>query len=222
MADYRRILTIECLATKEVLTFPITPFPKFTESVSYDTVNIYGNGEMVTGHNRQLTRCSIDGIFPGKHAIDTNEQKILETLGDEDATIYGTTYYCKKLSKWLNNQNNLKLTYRTKNYTLNTLYCRIESFESGEEDGSMCVHFNLNLIEYRDNKIKDNSIAKKIDDIIEQYGSSVYYTEEGDTLITIAGKIFSDSSQWYYLQNINNLDNPLKVFSNGEKIILKR
>ena len=56
MADYRRILTIECLATKEVLTFPITPFPKFTESVSHDTVNIYGNGEMVTGHNRQLTR----------------------------------------------------------------------------------------------------------------------------------------------------------------------
>ena len=222
MADYRRILTIECLATKEVLTFPITPFPKFTESVSYDTVNIYGNGEMVTGHNKQLTRCSIDGIFPGKPAIDANEQKILETLGDEDATIYGTTYYCKLLSKWLNNQNNLKLTYRTKNYTLNTLYCRIESFESGEEDGSMNMHFNLNLIEYRDNTIKDNSVAKKIDNIIEEYGSSVYYTEEGDTLITIAGKIFSDSSQWYYLQNINNLENPLKVFSNGEKIILKR
>ena len=77
-------------------------------------------------------------------------------------------------------------------------------------------------IRITDNKIKDNSIAKKIDNIIEQYGSSVYYTAEGDTLITIAGKIFGDSSQWYYLQNINGLDNPLKVFSNGEKIILKR
>ena len=86
----------------------------------------------------------------------------------------------------------------------------------------MSVNFSLNLIQYRDNKIKDNSIAKKIDNIVEQYGSSVYYTQEGDTLITIAGKIFNDSSQWYYLKNINNLENPLKVFSNGEKIILKR
>ena len=86
----------------------------------------------------------------------------------------------------------------------------------------MCVNFSLNLIQYRDNKNKDNSIEKKIDNIIEQCGSSVYNTKEGDTLITISGKIFSDSSQWYYLQNINNLENPLKVFSNGEKIILKR
>ena len=222
MRDLRRTLTLKCKSTGDMFTFPITPFPKFTESVSYDTVNIYGNGEMVTGHNRQLTRCSIDGIFPGKPTIDANEQKILETLGDEDATIEGTTYYCKLLSKWLNNQNNLELSYRTKKYPVQTLDCRIESFECGEEDGSMNMHFNLNLIEYRVNTIKDNSIAKKIDNIIEQYGSSVYYTEEGDTLITIAGKIFSDSSQWYYLQNINNLENPLKVFSNGEKIILKR
>ena len=222
MRDLRRTLTLKCKSTGDMFTFPITPFPKFTESVSYDTVNIYGNGEMVTGHNRQLTRCSIDGIFPGKPTIDANEQKILETLGDEDATIEGTTYYCKLLSKWLNNQNNLELSYRTKEYPVHTLDCRIESFECGEEDGSMNMHFNLNLIEYRVNTIKDNSIAKKIDNIIEQYGSSVYYTEEGDTLITIAGKIFSDSSQWYYLQNINNLENPLKVFSNGEKIILKR
>ena len=214
MADYRRILTIECLATKEVLTFPITPFPKFTESVSHDTVNIYGNGEMVTGHNRQLTRCSINGIFPGNYTRETNKQKLLDD--------HSTGYYCKKLYGWLNAQNNLKLTYRMKSAILNVLYCRIESFEYGEEDGSMNVNFNLNLIQYRDNKIKDNSIAKKIDNVIEQYGSSVYYTEEGDTLITIAGKIFSDSSQWYYLQNINNLDNPLKVFKNGEKIILKR
>ena len=78
MADYRRILTIERLSTKEVLTFPITPFPKFTESVSHDTVNIYGNGEMVTGHNRQLTRCSINGIFPGNYARETNKQKLLD------------------------------------------------------------------------------------------------------------------------------------------------
>ena len=71
MSDLKRILTIECTSNKDededenVLIFPITPFPKFTESVNYDTVNIYGNGEMVTGHNLQLTRCSIDGIFPG-------------------------------------------------------------------------------------------------------------------------------------------------------------
>ena len=227
MSDLKRILTLECLSNKDededenVLIFPITPFPKFTESVNYDTVNIYGNGEMVTGHNLQLTRCSIDGIFPGYYARESEANK-LKLLPDKDGKVHGAKHYCKKLSKWLRKQNNLYLTYKTATETINSLRCRIESFEYGEEDGSMSGHFNLNLIEYRDNKIKDNSIAKKIDNIIEQYGSSVYYTEEGDTLITIAGKIFSDSSQWYYLQNINNLDNPLKVFSGGERIILKR
>ena len=221
MSDLKRILTLKCLSDNDVLIFPITPFPKFTESVSYDTVNIYGNGEMVTGHNLQLTRCSIDGIFPGYYARESNANK-LKLLPCEDGIVHGAKYYCKKLSKWLKKQNNLYLTYKTATETINTLRCRIESFEHGEEDGSMSRHFNLNLIQYRNNEIEDNSIAVNIDKIIKEYGSSVYYTEEGDTLITIAGKIFSDSSQWYYLQNINNLENPLKVFSGGERIILKR
>ena len=227
MSDLKRILTIECISNKDededenVLIFPITPFPKFTESVNYDTVNIYGNGEMVTGHNLQLTRCSIDGIFPGYYARESESNK-LKLLPDKDGIIHGAKHYCKKLGKWLRKQNNLYLTYGTATETINSLHCRIESFEYGEEDGSMSGHFNLNLIQYRNNEIEDNSIAVNMDKIIKEYGSSVYYTEEGDTLITIAGKIFSDSSQWYYLQNINNLENPLKVFSNGEKIILKR
>ena len=227
MSDLKRILTLECLSNKDededknVLIFPITPFPKFTESVSYDTVNIYGNGEMVTGHNLQLTRCSIDGIFPGYYARESEANK-LKLLPDKDGIVHGAKHYCKKLSKWLKKQNNLYLTYGTATETINSLHCRIESFEYGEEDGSMSGHFNLNLIQYRNNEIEDNSIAVNMDKIIKEYGSSVYYTEEGDTLITIAGKIFNDSSQWYYLQNINNLENPLKVFSGGERIILKR
>ena len=227
MSDLKRILTIECISNKDededknVLIFPITPFPKFTESVNYDTVNIYGNGEMVTGHNLQLTRCSIDGIFPGYYARESEANK-LKLLPDKDGIVHGAKHYCKKLSKWLKKQNNLYLTYGTATETINSLHCRIESFEYGEEDGSMSGHFNLNLIQYRNNEIEDNSIAVNMDKIIKEYGSSVYYTEDGDTLITIAGKILNDSSQWYYLQNINNLENPLKVFSNGERIILKR
>ena len=227
MSDLKRILTIECISNKDededenVLIFPITPFPKFTESVNYDTVNIYGNGEMVTGHNLQLTRCSIDGIFPGYYARESEANK-LKLLPDKDGIVHGAKHYCKKLSKWLRKQNNLYLTYGTATETINSLHCRIESFEYGEEDGSMSGHFNLNLIQYRINEIEDNSIAVNIDKITKEYGSSVYYTEEGDTLITIAGKILNDSSQWYYLQNINNLENPLKVFSGGERIILKR
>ena len=227
MSDLKRILTLECLSNKDEdedknwLIFPITPFPKFTESVSYDTVNIYGNGEMVTGHNLQLTRCSIDGIFPGYYARESNANK-LKLLPDKDGIVHGAKHYSKKLSKWLRKQNNLHLTYGTATETINSLRCRIESFEYGEEDGSMSGHFNLNLIQYRNNEIEDNSIAVNIDKVVKEYGSSVYYTEEGDTLITIAGKILNDSSQWYYLQNINNLENPLKVFSSGERIILKR
>ena len=227
MSDLKRVLTLKCLSKiddddDDEVTFPITPFPKFTESVSYDTVNIYGNGEMVTGHNVQLTRCSIDGIFPGYYARESEANK-LKLLAGEDGKVHGAKHYCKLLSKWLRKQYNLYLTYKTVGgETINTLHCRIESFEYGEEDGSMSGHFNLNLIEYRNNEIEDNSIAVNIDKITKEYGSSVYYTEEGDTLITIAGKILNDSSQWYYLQNINNLENPLKVFSGGERIILKR
>ena len=99
MSDLKRVLTLKCLSKiddddDDELTFPITPFPKFTESVSYDTVNIYGNGEMVTGHNVQLTRCSIDGIFPGYYARESNANK-MKLLAGEDGKVHGAKHYCK-------------------------------------------------------------------------------------------------------------------------------
>ena len=34
MRELRRTLTLKCKSTGGMFTFPITPFPKFTESVS--------------------------------------------------------------------------------------------------------------------------------------------------------------------------------------------
>ena len=47
--------------------------------------------------------------------------------------------------------------------------------------------------------------------VAKSYGSSSYFVGEGDTLISIATKLFGDSSKWSYLQNINNLSNPLSL-----------
>jgi len=49
------------------------------------------------------------------------------------------------------------------------------------------------------------------DAIIASYGSDTYFVAEGDTLITIAAKIFGDSTKWAYLMNLNQLQNPIDL-----------
>lgn len=208
MADERRYFRITGKASGIQLLFPITPFPKFSASVETKSEKLFGVGEVDLGHHKNLMRCVCDGIFP--HPNNTYLWKFCPPRS--------TSFYINQLLIWMNNQNDLLLEYYTKEQRVAHLDCRIQEFNWGEEDGSRNIHYSITFKEYRNITINNsnNADGKKV---AESYGASVYYVAEGDTLISIAAKLFGDSSKWSYLMNVNNLQNPLNL-TPGQAIYL--
>lgn len=206
MNDEKRYLKIKGLADNVTLIFPITPFIKFNYGVETETVNVFGNGEMDTGFARKLARATMDGLFPHP---DNNYNFLLDN--------HAPRYFINWIYKWMNEQSNLYLTYCTRNNNISHLNCRIQEFNVGEEDGTKNVSFSLSLKEYKENKVQASQYVMDAREISKSYGSNIYYAEEGDTLITIATKLFGDSSKWSYLMNFNDLKNPLDI-SAGQAI----
>ena len=197
MADERRYFKVTGKADNYSLVFPITPFPKFSASVDTKSERLLGVGEIDLGHTKNLIRCAITGIIPHPN----NNYPFLLVPPKSTAT------YINWFNKWLNNQNDLLIEYYTKDQRIAHLDCRIQEFEWSEEDGTKNIHYSITFKEYRNIAINNGETNGK--SVAESYGSSVYYVGEGDTLISIATKLFGDSSKWSYLQKVNGLTNPL-------------
>ena len=195
----RRKLILTKLNGNFSILFPLTPFPKFSASMDKSTEKLYGHGEMDTGATRNLTKVTMSGTFP-------HPKNNYSFVFNND---YMPGYYVNYLYQWMENQNDLLLQYRTDEQKITHLYCRIDKFDYAEEDGSKNVKFNLTLTEYRKderNVSDDESMSERTR---KTYGANTYYVAEGDTLQSIAAKLYGDSSKWYYLMNKNDLKNPL-------------
>lgn len=201
MGNDRRKLILTKLNENYSILFPITPFPKFSSGMNIQTVELFGHGEMDVGATRNLTKVTMSGIFP--HPYNN-----YDFVFNND---HMPGYYTGKLLTWMRNQNDLKLTYCTDREKLITLKCRIEKFDYAEEDGTKNIKFNLTLREYRENKLTQSNIIVDSEKVKKSYGADTYYVGEGDTLISIAAKLYGDSSKWDYLMNKNNLKNPLDL-----------
>ena len=199
MADDRRKLIITKLNGNYSLLFPITPFPKFKSAMDLSTEKSFGHGEVDLGATRNLTIVTMSGIFPHPD----NGYNFIFSKG------YSPMHFVNYLYQWMENQNDLLMQYRTDTQKICHLNCRVQDFDFAEEDGTKNVRYNLTLREYRKNNLNvadDEAISARAR---ETYGSDFYYVDEGDTLISIAKKIYGDSSMWKYLQNKNDLKNPL-------------
>lgn len=205
--DDRRKLILTKLNGNFSILFPLTPFPKFSSSMDISTEKLYGHGEMDTGATRKLTKITMSGIFP-------HPDNKYDFVFNND---YTPGYYTNYLYQWMENQNDLLLTYRTDKKKITHLNCRIEKFDYHEDDGTKNVKFNLTLREYRKYDLTisdDEALSQKIR---KEYGADTYYVGEGDTLMSIAAKLYSDSSKWVYLMNKNDLKNPL-ILTVGQAI----
>lgn len=207
MADDRRYFKVTGKADNYSLIFPITPFPKFSASVDTKTERLIGVGEVDLGHTKNLMKCTISGIIPNP------ENDYLFLLVPPKSTSTYINWFCK----WMNDQNDLLIEYYTKDKRIAHLDCRIQEFEWGEEDGTKNINYSMTFKEYRNITINNGETDGK--KVAESYGSSVYYADDGDTLISIATKLFGDSSKWSYLQKINGFSNPLFIYK-GQAIKL--
>lgn len=201
--DERRKVWIKSLPESLEMILPVTPFITFKESMSISTEELLGFGEIDTGSSIKLDIWSCESFFPhenNSYDFDVSNVK------------YNARYYVEVFSRWMKQQQILQFQYYSPTEKINDYYCKIMGFSHGEKYGNKDIYYTLDFREHKQLKI-DNQYLKNVDsdEIASSYGSDTYYVGEGDTLITIAAKIYGDSTKWYYLMDLNNLQNPLDI-----------
>ena len=208
--DETRRVWIKNTRTGLELILPVTPFFKFKHSRSIDTQELMGCGEVETGSKNKLDEFYCDEChFP----------YFKSTSYRVDYVKYEPWYYVEVLTEWLKNGDVLHFMYYSQYKTINDYYCKMTDFEHYEKSGNKNIYYTMSFKEWKEEKLYSATMDVDAERIIKEYGSPYYYVGEGDTLITIAKKIYGDSAKWDYLMNNNNLKNPLDLHV-GQKLKL--
>lgn len=202
MSEIRKVW-IKSLSENLELILPVTPFINFKESMNINSQDLFGFGEIDNGSTQKLDTWSCESFFPD---INNNYEFDLSEIK------YGSEYYVSVFSRWMKSSQILLFDYYSPTKVLNSYYCKIVGFSHGEKNGNKDVHYTLDFREYKQLKIGSQYVQyASTQDIISKYGNDTYMVAEGDTLITIASKIYGDSTKWSYLMYKNSLQNPLNI-----------
>lgn len=119
----------------ERLRLPITPFFNVERSQNNSTELVNEVGTINIKGKKGLRHVSLDSFFPSK------EYDFLES-SDVNLNPY---FYDEKLEKWANADEPLRLIITETPYNFEVL---IDSYSSGEQDGTGDVYYSLSLSEY--------------------------------------------------------------------------
>lgn len=206
---------------QEKLRLPVPP-PSFQLSTgnSNTTVSTLNIGEVNLKGKSSLSTISIASFFPAADATYCQYHN------------FPAPYNCVELiEKWKRNNSTIRLIITKSNINMNAT---IEKFDYGVADRTQDVTFQLELKEY---KFLDGSNTNNYyNPISTKYSAAskssykrpsgkpikkptAYIIKSGDTLSSIAKKIFGDSSKWKTIAAKNNIKNPNKI-KVGQKLVL--
>lgn len=113
------------------------------------------------------------------------------------------------------------------------MWCLIENFVYGEQDGTGDVYFTIELKEYIKlkpvkNKTKKKKLNKKQTKIkqpetkrqTKEIKTTTYRVKKGDTLAKIVKKCTGDSNNLLAIANQNNIENPNRI-DMGQELVIK-
>lgn len=191
--------TIDNELVKFVL--PVTPQSfEINTGNNNTTVQVEKIGEISLLGTPKLTTISISSFFPSQMYYFCEEKYFYEP------------YVCVELIKSFMENGPVKLnitgTDILKQFT-------IESFVYGENDGTGDVNYTLEFKEYKKASIKvaSSKSSKKTKSItrpregIKRVIPKTYKVKEGDSLYSIANKMYGDASRYKELVQKNNIKN---------------
>jgi nucleoid-associated protein YgaU len=159
----------------EVFQLPVPP-PSFniSKGTIVQTINVNSVGEIAVIGKSQLATIQIDSFFPKQQYSFCQYKSFPEP------------YECANMiEKWKNSGRPIRLMITNTNVNL---ACCIENFSYGEKDGSGDVYFTLSLKEYR---FLSSGTAGRPNEYVPP---STYTVRSEDTLVTVAKKLYGDSS----------------------------
>lgn len=184
---------------------PVTPAEcVFKEEGDQETIKLLNFGEIPVGNLPKLATWTITGIFPkanNNYWFDISE-------GTHDPY----NYYCKTFFDWYRKQTILVFGKETWNGYYN---CTIKNFQYGEKDGSGNVHYTLDFCQWKEisyTVLRDDKFG------YTDYSADTYFAAEGDTILTIALKIYGSTRYYPTIMRLNNMKNPEIIPGHGYKV----
>lgn len=205
----------------ETLLIPVVPADlMFNESSNAQTINLMNYGELPVGMNRKLATWGFTCFFPYRAEVGRYDSKAKNgyidkniifkypfdiSNGNEDPY----EYYCNKILTWKNNQTPLTFIFKTwGSYYL----CQIKDFKFGRQDSSGNIYYDIQFQEYKEYTQFQNSAYAT------NYSSDIYYPAEGETILSMAKKLYGDSSAYTKIMNLNNMSNTELIPGKSYKI----
>lgn len=209
---------------KEELQFPVLVSNfEITSPQNNQTVITNALGEINIKGTRGLRTLSLSSFFPRPKNNYGND--IVEYTGFEKPYTY-----VKKIERWKRKKGVPCKCILTG--VLN-MWCLIENFVYGEQDGTGDVYFTIELKEYIKlkpvkNKTKKKKLNKKQTKIkqpetkrqTKEIKTTTYRVKKGDTLAKIAKKCTGDSNNLLAIANQNNIENPNRI-DMGQELVIK-
>lgn len=180
---------------KEKFQLPVPP-PNYSvkNSTAINTVNINDFGEFaLIGKQKLKDIPPISSFFPNR------KYSFCQYSG------FPKPYECVALiEKWRSSGKPIRLVITNTNINLS---CCIEDFEYGERDGTSDVYFTLSLKEYRYQNAENVTSTNKASSTrpVEDKLPATYKVKAGDTLYTIAKKIYGNGSLYTTLMKKNKI-----------------
>ena len=200
---------------KNTLALPVSPSDMmFTCDSNSTTLNLMNYGELPTNMNRKLATWSVISFFPEQKNSEyyTNEDGQLTTrrnrywfdLSNDNGQGNYDTFgdYCRILYDWKVEQTPLVYIYDTWG---DYYYCQIKTFKYGRKDATKNVYYELNFQEYK----KYDRFEYSYESV--NYDSDTYIVQPGETVLSIAKKLWGSSEYFQYLLELNNFPNPEKI-----------
>ena len=164
------------------MLLPVNPSGfEISGSQSNTSLYIHNMGEINLKGKRGLYGLTLESFFPGKK-YDFEHGKHHKPY----------EYYCKKLKALYERNETMHLIITGTNINM---FCTIESFAWGEEDGSGDVKYNLQLKEYREVVASKRTSTKK--------KQKTYTWKKGDTWPKVVKKALGSSSTWKTVRKAN-------------------
>lgn len=202
---------------KTKVTLPVLPAGWSESSKQGNTsVNINSIGEHTLIGKRNLREVSFSSFFP------------------KDTDLYNADYTPKEYKEKIEKMKR-KGVVKLHLMDIYTIFATIEQFDTSEDENDLTgdMHYTLSLKEYKYITTKVKSTKKKSSKKRKVKTSKAarhtqsaktgsYSIKKGDSLSTIAKKVYGDSSQWKKIYNANKSaigGNPNKIGA-GKKLVI--
>ncbi len=177
---------------KEKIHLPVPPSAYSVNRgmiVAVENVNDFG--ELALIGKRKLRDLTLTSFFPAQ------KYPFCQTTPKKNPYDY-----VKQIERWRDSGKPCRLLITDTDINMPVA---IENFTTGEKDGSGDVYFDLALKEYRFVKVEDKTKNSSRPSNKTVKKGATYTAKKGDTLITIAKKVYNDSSKYKTLMDKNKL-----------------